>query len=220
MSDALIASQQAEINRLNGELAKVRSEAKEHRIAKRKAVEELETLKKGGDGETAKLTKQVADLTGERDEWKAKAEANPGVLQTKIDELTGKIRTRDHTDAFKELAKDAGVLQEQTALDDLWKATEWKADSDAVDKAGLKAKITEALAARPWLKPPAEDPAEAAEAARKAADLPLQNGVDASRAGRDTASKRMTVRASQLSDAEWMRNNQATLTPGYAVVDG
>lgn len=85
----------------------------------------------------AELEQQLATLTGERDAARNEAsslKSAPSEAQARIDELTGKLRQRDHRDAFNKLA--AGRLKPD-ALDAAWKLSEWKADTDEVDAESL-----------------------------------------------------------------------------------
>jgi FtsZ-binding cell division protein ZapB len=145
MSETLIADLQKRINELTTENASLKTEAKGRRHKNKSLQEEVDGLKA-----------QVASLATERDGLKAAATAQPHELQTKIDELQGKLRDRDHRDKFRELAKAKGVTQEK-ALDDLWQLSGYKPDADEIDEPKLTAAITSALAGRDWLKAAAPD---------------------------------------------------------------
>lgn len=141
MSEVLIASLQKRIDELTSENATIKQEAKSRRLKGKSLQEELDGLKT-----------QVDSLTKERDTLKAAATAQPHELQSTIDTLRSQIRERDHKDAFKRLAKDAGAKTEDNAIADLWNASGYKADSDAIDDAKITAAIASALAGRDWLK--------------------------------------------------------------------
>jgi FtsZ-binding cell division protein ZapB len=157
MSEVLIAQLQKRIDELTNESASLKTEAKSRRHKNKSLQEELDGLKT-----------QVDAITKERDSLKAASTARPGELQAIIDDLRGQIRTRDHRDAFKRLAKDAGARTEDTALTDLWNASGYKADSDTIDDAKITAAITEALAGRDYLKAVAASDEANEEAARAA----------------------------------------------------
>lgn len=147
MSDALIASLNDQVQRLQTENAELRSEAKSRRLK--------------GKELQATLDKHAADLaavTKERDALKARADAEPGELQIQVDTLKGKLRDREHRDAFKRLAASAGARTEDTAIDDLWHASGYKAEADEIDDTKITAAIGKALQGRDYLKaaPPPE----------------------------------------------------------------
>ena len=151
MSDVLISSLQKRVDDLTTELATIRAEAKDRRLKGRAFKEENDALKA-----------QVATLTTERDTLDAKAKAKPGELQTEIDSLKGKLRDRDHRDAFARLAKTAGARTDAKAIDDLWHASGYKAEADEINEPQITAAIGSALEGRDWLKAAAP----AAEAAK------------------------------------------------------
>jgi hypothetical protein len=138
MSDALIASQQGEINRLNKELAETRAEAKKHRVEKAGLRKQVETLTSERDG-----------LTTERDGLQSKLTAAPSELQAKLDEATGKLRTRDHQDAWT--AALGGELADKAAVADLWQKVGYQPESDQVDPKQITELVGKAREAAPYL---------------------------------------------------------------------
>ena len=138
MSETLIASLQQQVDRLTTDNATLRAEAKSRRVKGKGLAEENETLRA-----------QVATLTTERDDFKAKLDAKPGELQATIDTLQGQLRDRDHKDKFRSLAKTAGI--NESALDDAWQLSGYKAEGD-IDETKITAAITSTLSGRDWLK--------------------------------------------------------------------
>jgi hypothetical protein len=115
---------------LNDVLKETRGEAKERRL------------------ENRTLAQQLAELTTERDSFKQRAEAEPGELQKRLDEATGKIRERDHKDAFNKVAKGMKV-SDPTAQADLWALSGYKPEGDAPDESRIKEAIGATLKGRP-----------------------------------------------------------------------
>jgi FtsZ-binding cell division protein ZapB len=142
MSDEL----QAEIDRLKEENGRLAAQA----VDLHDQIKEVRTEAKDRRHENKALTAQVAELTADRDGWKSKAEAEPNALQARVDELTGKIRERDHRDAF---GKVAGALKvsDPARQADLWALSGYKPESDAPDESRITATIQGALKGRSWL---------------------------------------------------------------------
>jgi FtsZ-binding cell division protein ZapB len=177
MSDVLIASLQKRVDELTTETATLRAEAKSRRVKGKALAEENDNLKA-----------QVATLTSDRDGLKAQVDAKPGELQGEVDKLRGEIRDRDHKDAFRRLAKTAGV--NEAALDDAWQLSGYKPEGDQLDEAKITAAITSTLSGRDWLKAaPAPDGANGTPGASgtipppRGANATLPPGPGANRGG-------------------------------------
>ena len=159
MSDAL----QAEVDRLKAlneklardlvgahdDLKEVRGEARDRRH------------------ENKALAAQVADLTTQRDSFRAAAEADPEDLRRTISELSGKIRETTHRAAFEQAARSLKV-SDPARVADLWALAGYKPESDEADPKRLAATIGAALKGRPWLVDAEPTPTPAASAATPA----------------------------------------------------
>jgi|SRR6185503_6463917 len=217
MSDAALAAQSKRIEELTAELSTVRSEAKTRRVANKKLAEEIATLKGS-----------VANLTKERDEFKGKAESNPTELQAKLDAALGQIRDRTHRDAIQGLYDDSELdLSKSVPIDTLLKLIDYKAEGDAPDLKAIKAKVTAAQAANPFLKGQhgtgSQEAAGAAQNGKPRLDTGL--GDAGSRGGHDTTARVMRVRRSEMQDPDFMRRNtkaiaEASAAGNFTIVDG
>lgn len=145
MSEPTIESLQATIRSLNttidglkDEVSTVSAEAKSHRQAKAELKRQLDTA-----------TEQVTTLTTERDDFKTKLGNAPSTFREENERLKGEIRSRNHKDVFKRLAKDAKVRDE--AVDDLWELSKYKPESDDVDEGKITGLIGDLTKTRSWL---------------------------------------------------------------------
>jgi hypothetical protein len=77
---------------------------------------------------------EIEKLQKEAKELEAKADSNQAAVER--DELAAKFRTYKHREAFKAAATSAGIQNEQ-AIDGLWKLSEYKAETDEVDSKKL-----------------------------------------------------------------------------------
>jgi uncharacterized coiled-coil protein SlyX len=196
MSDALMSSQQAEINRLNAQLAEARSEAAQRRKAGA-------SLKK----QLAELTASNQALTAERDDFKAKSEATPEETRKTIEGLTSRLRDRVFRDAFAAEAskgdeKGAGKINPD-AVDAAWKLMEFKPESDDVDPAKIKELVAKARTGHGYLFSQAADAATKGETKGEG----LTPGPGSQRGA--TGATAGTVKRSDMRNAQWMFANQA-----------
>ena len=103
----------------------------------------------------------VARIAAKRDKWKSQAAAVTAERDAAIKErdaaraelrrldetpqakqiaaLKQQIRERDHRAVFDRIAGDKGVIK--TAMDDLWKLSEYKAETDTIDEEAIGALI-------------------------------------------------------------------------------
>jgi predicted nuclease with TOPRIM domain len=142
MSDELhaeIARLRAENKKLAGDVASLAEELRDVRAEARDRRHE----NKG-------LAQQVADLTKDRDGWKQKVEAEPHELQTKLGEVTTRLRDVTHRRAFETVAARLKVT-DPTRQSDLWALTGYTPDTDEVDEKKITRVIQDALKGRPWL---------------------------------------------------------------------
>jgi hypothetical protein len=134
---------------LKEELKTTRAEARDRRHAN-KAFEE-----------------QVAALTKDRDDFKAKAEADPDGLRKQIADHAATIRSLKHERAFA-TAAHALKVTDPTKFADLIKLAGYQPEGDEPDMAKITASFQEALKGRAWLVDVAKDET-AAGAAKTAA---------------------------------------------------
>lgn len=208
MSDTAIAALNNRIEALTRELSDARSEAKQRRLASKKLTTELEQLRS-----------QVTTLTRERDDFKTKAETNPTELQKKLDDALGTIRNRNHRDALAKLYEDKDLdLSKSVPIDSLLKLLDYKAEGDAPDLAAVKAKVKEAQAAHPFLKGQHGSDSQNAPGGQPTGKPQLDTGMgDAgSRGGRDTTTRQLTVRKSDMQDPTFMRQHQKAIAEASA----
>lgn len=193
MSDALIASLQKRLDELTGENATLKSEAKDRRIKGRTLAQELEAIKAERDG-----------LAAERDTYKTKAEAGPAELTSRIAELEGSIRTRDHRDAFAsvkefEVKGDDGkplkyTLAPGASIEDVWHFTGYKPEGDRPEAASINEQLGKALATKPLLFAEVK-PADAGTTAPRGATQPIalnrrEGGPGAGKGVNDSSTQR------------------------------
>jgi hypothetical protein len=102
-----------------GLAARLGSKIRKWKDATKAAQDERDAAK----AEVEKLQKEAKDLA-------AKADTNQAALER--DKLAADFRTYKHREAFKQAAQTAGIQNEQ-AVDGLWKLSEYKAETDEVD---------------------------------------------------------------------------------------
>jgi TolA-binding protein len=207
MSDALIHSLQKRIDDLTGENASLKSE----NISRRKALKETKSA-------FEKLQAEHGQATKERDDYKGKAEAGPTELTSKIADLEGKLRSRDHRDAFSAV-KDFEVLgqdgnpskfklREGVTIEALMKLTDYKAEGETPDAKAVTTRLGDAMKANPGLFEAAgETPTHAPGGASRYPVGPREAGpVGSGARANDTPPAR---------DADgWLASQKATRRPG------
>lgn len=196
MSDAVISSLNARIEKLSAENADYRRRAKSRGEKATKLEADL-----------AEALGKITTLTGERDKLRLDLKAAPGAAQAELDKLKGEIRKRDHRAAFDKVAGEQRVRPE--ALDDLWSLAGINTDGETVDAEAITGLVSAALEARPYLvQSEAGNPAPQA-APQQPTQLPPGPG-----AGRSGGSGgRFTPSAAQMADPRWMFENQDRFLP-------
>jgi hypothetical protein len=116
---------------LSDELKEVRAEARDRRH------------------EVKGLAARIAELTADREGWKAKAEADPEGLKVRVAELTGKLRGLTHRQAFDRIAAGLKVT-DPTRQADLYALSGYTPESDDVDESKLIETVQGVLQGRPW----------------------------------------------------------------------
>jgi FtsZ-binding cell division protein ZapB len=200
MSDDAIRSLNRRIEELMTENASLKAEAKDRRISGKKLKSEVE-----------KLTKECETLAGERDTYKTKAEAKPGELSAKIQELEGFIRTGKHKSEFVEAVKRGGLEgASKQEIDDLWTLSGYKPEGDEPDPAKLDALIASQKESRPHLfrKVETADPLAGGQPPKPKLTLPIDNSRGGGSGGGPQAFK---VSSAQIQDLGWMQKNAAAI---------
>lgn len=157
MSDISEAALSRRIEELSAENASLKSENKDRRLKARTQEADL-----------APLRAQVAALTTERDALSKAATAGPTEKDATIADLTSKLTSRDHRDAFAAVGTFDGPVDPKTGkapkykladgvkIDALWQLTDYKAEGATPDAKAVATKLGEAQSAHPFLFTPAE----------------------------------------------------------------
>lgn len=176
MPEESTATLQAEVDRLRRELAaataerdhaksdnetifaevkELRGEARAYRLQLREIQEQL----KAKEGELADISEGFRDLDAEKEELEKQLAAAPDEWRMQYEDLRGKLRERDHRDAFSEAAKARGI-RDESKIKALYTLSGYTPESDDVDAGKLDAVIRETLKGYSWF----ADQAPAAEA--------------------------------------------------------
>lgn len=181
---------QKEIARLTGEVAKLHQENKQHRIRRKKAVEELGSLKVEHETATKELGKLRDVAKTPPDEW-----------QSKYETLKGEVVGARHKSAFGKVAKDLKVRDD--AVDDLWQISKYAPGTDEPDEAAIKLALEPLVKAKPYLV--ASEASEVVQESAKVAPA-LQPGPGVSRAKlTDPVGAIRTVTKAELRDYSFMQ---------------
>ncbi len=111
MSESLISSLNQRVTELTNEVATLRAESKDRRLARKAALAEVTELK-------AKL----AEVQAERD--KLATSTGSGDTAKRIAELESEVRRRDHREAWSKALE--GKLHEKASIDDVWAKTAYE----------------------------------------------------------------------------------------------
>jgi hypothetical protein len=202
MSEALIQQLVSEKANLQAALKQARTEAK--------ALKER----------AATVEAQVKTLEGDRDGWKAKAESAPTDHAKTIADLSGKIRQRDHRDAFRAACAAAGVRPER--VDALYKLIGGAPpDAGEIAADAFAEPLTAAKAEHDWAFGESSPTAVGQPAGTGSGPSPVPPTAPPPGAGRgapDLSSGRFAYKASDLANPAWMAANQERLAK--AVADG
>jgi hypothetical protein len=220
MSEALIASQQAEINRLNSLISQRNDEAAGFR-------KKASALKKEVEAFSVEREKSAADLKAalaEAEEWKTKSTSSPDEWKAKAEEASAKLIARDHRDAWKTAVGDQ--LHDKVAVEKLWNEIGYQPGEAIPTPEQITEQISKAREAAPYLfKPVGSSPAVASVEATQAA-VALANTGQAQGGGRsasDTSVARVTYSLSEVARSGWQRSRpelQTALANGTAVCVG
>ena len=119
------AELQAEIDRLKAEISKLTKDA----VTLNEELKDVRHEARDRRHENKTLAGQLAELTTDRDRFKAAAEADPDNLRKTIDELSGKIRETAHREAFTASAK-ALKVSDPARVADLWRLSGYTPEGD------------------------------------------------------------------------------------------
>ena len=155
----LIRSLEARIAALEGENKKLSAEAAKRRQRGKELQEALDAV----TAERDELAAGFDALDAEHAEFKERSAQPESEKDQRIAELENQLRTRDHKETFRELAKKANVRED--ALNDLWDLSGYKAETDQADEATLGELIAAKLKGRDYLLKPVETTTAAADAA-------------------------------------------------------
>lgn len=176
-------------------------------------------------GEHDRILDAMNAMDEENTQLKAKLAKFDGVdpekLRGRIGELEGKVRTRNHRDAFNQVADELEI--DPDFRDDVFEMGKWAMDKDEADPRAMKAHY------RDWLD--AKDSRKKYLKAREAAEAPAAEGTGqdkgttpqagdkgpqqprlhtedaAGRGGPSAGGKMFRYRSSDLSNHEWMKVN-------------
>ena len=119
-----------------GIIARLASKNRGLREEKKVLAAQLEELK----AQHTALTQQAEQL---------RSASDPNGLATKVKELQGELRMRDHRAVFNKLAKAAGVRED--GLDDLFALSNYKAEADVADEGAIGQILADQKAKRAYL---------------------------------------------------------------------
>ena len=156
----LIRSLEARIAALEGENKKLSAEAAKRRQTAKELREQLDAVA----AERDEFAQAFEVIDTEYSEFKEQSTLPESEKDHMIADLQQQLRTRDHKEAFREIARKANVRED--ALNDLWDLSGYKAEADQADEATLQELITAKLKGRDWLLKPVETTTAAADAAQ------------------------------------------------------
>jgi hypothetical protein len=145
MSDQLIASLNAQLERLQNENAQLRAESAKRRNTAKDLTAERDTIRK--ELEAAKA--EAASFATERDTWKGKAEVAPGEQAKRVKELESQIVLRDHKDAFR--GRVNGKLHDKASLEEVWAAIGYQPGDSLPTAEQIDELVGKAREAKPYL---------------------------------------------------------------------
>jgi len=185
-SEKLIETLQAQIRELTEKNAALSKEQKDRRHANKALQEELDAARK-----------QVETLTTDRDQWKNKAEARPGELGERIQELEGKLKARAIEDKFAPIAKQ---LADGLTLQQLFKLNDFDAQGADLESLDVEATVKAWREATPALFRSGETPnAAPGGATRSRLEVPVPTG----RGAPDTTAGGVTYRRDEVRKSGW-----------------
>lgn len=158
---------------------------------------------------TAKTTLETAKTAAETELSSLKAKNDVPTALKRVDELTGELRIIKHRKVFDKLATDSGVKPE--ALEDLYQLSGYKAETDVIDEAAVKAAIDGQKTARSYLFGAAGETVETPAPGTPPQAQQLPPGPGSNRGGSPITPPQKFTEA-QLSDPEFCMKNYAAIT--------
>lgn len=191
VSDALVASLNSEIQRLNAAVAKANAESAKRRKDLRAAEDRV-----------AKAEAQLAELTADRDRWKGQAEAAPGDQAKRITDLENQIRFRDHRDAFREAL--SGQLRDKVTVDKVLAEIGYAPGESVPTAEEIAELVGKARDAAPYLfaSEEGETPAPSREGTTQPNGKPL-SGPGGGRGGPDTTPGKVRYTVDEIRAPGW-----------------
>lgn len=200
---ARVTELQADTARLKDETIKRRSLIKELRAERDTLRADYQDLSAKADAYLAEHDTKFADLERERDEYKGKAEAPP---DDRIKELEGKLRQREHRDAWGEAL--SGQLADKAGVETVWREIAYTPGEAVPTPEQIKELVGKARDAAPYLFRGAGGSGAAPGGAQQAARRPaLVVGDAASRGVRDGTPGRVRYTAEDTRQPGWMTKN-------------
>ncbi len=151
------------------------------------------------EAKVIKLKEDLDRLTKEADELRKVADTSAAVKR--VAELEGRLRDVEHRKSFDKLAKSKGATE--AALDDLWKLSEYKAETDQPDEAALATLLDAQKTARPYLFSGATPPPANGQP-------PVKPGPGSGQGGSTTATQQFSP--DQLADPKFVMSNFADIS--------
>ena len=225
MSEDLLKILERRLSEADRGNAGLQAEIKSLRKAKREISEKLESIQAEGGKYSESSKSELALLEKDRDVWKSKAEAAPSEKDAQIAELSGKIRERDHRDAWKDaIGKD---LHEKASVDDVWAKVGYKPEADVIDVNQINELVNKARDLASYMFVSRDDTGSVSvgkPATQSVVKPPLTGGETTSRGARDTAIVQLRYGKAETQKAGWMntargREIVAHMTAGTAVLD-
>ena len=205
MSESLIASLNQRVTELTNEVANLRAESKDRRLARKAAL-----------AEAADLRAKLAKVEAERD--KLAASTGSGDTAKRIAELEGEIRRRDHRDVWAK-ALD-GKLHEKASIEDVWAKTGYTPGEAVPSPDVIGELVNKAADAAPYLFADHSSPEKGTNgSAVKATPPPAGSG----RAAPGTSAGRVTYTRADITEPGWQQSRPElveALQKGAAVLVG
>jgi hypothetical protein len=189
MSESLIASLNQRVSELTNEVATLRAESKNRRLARKEALAEVDALKA-----------QLAAVEAERD--KLATSTGSGDTAKRIAELEAEVRRRDHRDVWSK-ALD-GKLHEKASIEDVWAKTGYTPGEAVPSPETIEGMVGKALEAAPYLFATDQSGSERSTNGTAAKATPPPPGTG--RAAPGTSAGRVTYTRADITQPGWQQS--------------